>query len=175
MTRAERKAFDLLASGNVKKPPVPIERLARLLDASIVYEHLDAEVSGALYRLPERVVIAVNKGHAATRKRFTIAHELGHLVLHLGRPLIVDHLVRAHVNLRDHRSSLATEKEEIEANAFAANLLMPKPFVHREIARLLARESASEQTIDDLATRFEVSPQAMDYRLTNLGLRSTLE
>jgi len=174
MRRAEREALDLLARGKVQKPPVPIESLAELLNASILHEHLDPEVSGVLYRLPHGPVIAVNKDHADARTRFTIAHELGHLLLHLGRALIVDHVVRAHVNLRDNRSSLATDKEEIEANAFAASLLMPQAFVHSELARLLARPFTPDEVINDLAASFGVSQQAMEYRLTNLGLRSTL-
>ncbi|MDQ6782081.1 MAG: ImmA/IrrE family metallo-endopeptidase, partial [Actinomycetota bacterium] len=131
-------------------------------------------VSGLLYRRPNSTIIAVNRDHAETRRRFTIAHELGHLRLHDGRPLIVDHVVRARINLRDHQSSLATNREEIEANRFAASLLMPSDFVNHQLPTVLKKGLGEQGTIDALAREFGVSPQAMEIRLTNLGLRAAV-
>jgi Zn-dependent peptidase ImmA (M78 family) len=139
LARADSEAARLLQSAGFASIPIDIEKLADQLGATIVLETLDSEVSGALYRLSENIIIAVNKDHPSTRQRFTIAHELGHFLLHQGRPVIVDHLVRAHVNLRDNRSSLATEREEIEANKFAASILMPPDLVKtqcRSVKRL---------------------------------------
>jgi Zn-dependent peptidase ImmA (M78 family) len=148
--------------------------MAQQLGASVIEEGLDPDVSGLLYRHPGNVVIAVNNTHADVRKRFTVAHELGHLVLHQGRPVIVDHVVRARINLRDHRSSLATEREEIEANRFAANLLMPAELIHSCITNQLRRQLGEQHTIDALAQKFSVSSQAMEFRLANLGLRAVV-
>ncbi|WP_301176672.1 ImmA/IrrE family metallo-endopeptidase [Actinomadura geliboluensis] len=44
------------------------------------------DVSGMLVREPTRTVIGINQGHAATRQRFPVAHEIGHLQLHKGSP-----------------------------------------------------------------------------------------
>lgn len=140
--------------------------------ATIHLDDLDPEVSGLLYRRPNNTVIAVNRDHADTRRRFTIAHELGHLRLHEGRPLIVDHVVRVRINARDHRSSLATDREEIEANRFAAALLMPPDFVEAQVQRIIKRGLGENATIDALARKFGVSSQAMEIRLTNLGMRA---
>jgi len=77
------------------------------------------------------------------------------------------------VDFRDRTSSLAIDKEEIEANAFAAELLMPQEFIWEEISRRLSRRRSSptkDELIDDLARTFKVSPQAMEYRLNNLGI-----
>jgi len=174
LTKADSEAADLLRKSGIKKPPVDVERLAEDLGAKVTLEGLDQEVSGALYRLPERLVIAVNRDHSLTRQRFTIAHEIGHLLLHQGRPLIVDHVVRARVSLRDSRSSLATEREEIQANRFAANLLMPADFIHACIGKELRRKLDETKTIDGLARMFGVSAQAMEFRLANLGLRAAV-
>jgi len=76
--------------------------------------------------------------------------------------------------MRDARSSLATEREEIEANRFAANLLIPADFIHVHIQRELRRQLDETETIDSLAQIFGVSPQAMEIRLTNLGLRAAV-
>jgi Zn-dependent peptidase ImmA (M78 family) len=148
--------------------PVPVEAIATKLGAAVIYERLGADVSGLLVREEARVIIGVNEKHSLARQRFTIAHELGHLVLHGGRPLVVD---AARINLRDTRSSLATDWEEIEANGFAAELIMPKPVVLRAV-----RQAANQGKVDfrrlrtDMAALFGVSAQAMEFRLSNLGL-----
>lgn len=174
MPRADTEAAKLLQSAGITAPPVDVDGLAKRVGARIVPETLDPEVSGVLYRRPDGVVIAVNSDHAPTRRRFTVAHELGHLLLHQGRPLIVDHVVRARINLRDHRSSLATEREEIDANQFAASLLMPAEFLNDQLTKQLRHGLSEQQTIDALAKKFSVSPQAMEFRLTNLGLRAAV-
>lgn len=126
-----------------------------------------------LFRGSDQPVLGVNSYHSSSRQRFTIAHELGHLVLHEGRPMIVDHVVRVRFNLRDGTSSLATDKQEIEANRFAAELLMPRDWIIREVEAALEREhDLDEETlVQDMAELCEVSPQAMEYRLINLGVR----
>jgi len=86
-----------------------------------------------------------------------------------GRPLVLDHV---RVNFRDANSSTASDLEEIQANAFAAAILMPQDQVIANARRLLEDDSRTEAAvISDLAQGFEVSEQAMEYRLINLGLR----
>jgi Zn-dependent peptidase ImmA (M78 family) len=174
LNKVDQEAIDLLQSIGLTKPPVDVYRMANELNVEILLEKLDDEVSGVLLRLPERLVIAVNKNHSEARQRFTIAHELGHLRLHQGRPLIVDHIVRARVSMRDSQSSLATEREEIDANRFAANLLMPEDLVHEAVVEVIEKKQSEKQTIKVLAQQFGVSDKAMEYRLTNLGLRSAM-
>lgn len=154
-----------------------VERIAELLGAIVRYQPFENNVSGALIRDGRVTAIGVNLEHSQTRRRFTIAHEIGHLRLHDGRPLIVEPSVR--VNLRDDVSSLATNQEEIDANAFAAELLMPKGSVLREVeAHSMSRKrdpaAWADRDVEALAERFLVSPQAMAYRLANLGIRPLL-
>ncbi|MBR7837816.1 ImmA/IrrE family metallo-endopeptidase [Actinospica durhamensis] len=155
----------------MERLPVAVDDLARLLGIVVVRRRFeDADVSGMLFR-GEREVIGVNEVHHRVRQRFTIAHELGHHVLHPGRELILDAPVR--VNFRDRTSSMATDREEIEANAFAAALLMPEPMIRAELDRLpeeIRRDV--DLTIKVLADRFEVSIAALGFRLINLGLTS---
>ena len=89
---------------------------------------------GILFRDGDHHVIGVNSAHPPVRQRFTIAHELGHRALHPGRELILDVPVR--VNLRDKTSSMASDIEEIEANAFAAALLMPQQMIRDQLNQL---------------------------------------
>src|SRR5258708_2648089 len=93
-----------------------------------------ADVSGILFRDGSHHVIGLNSAHPPVRQRFTIAHELGHRTLHPGRELILDVPVR--VNLRDKTSSMASDIEELEANAFAAALLMPQQMIRDQVNQL---------------------------------------
>lgn len=172
MRVAETKALELLSSAGINELPVPVEELASHCGARLTFEPFQGDVSGMLFRGGKRPILGVNSYHSTSRQRFTIAHELGHLLLHEGRPMIVDHVVRVRVDLRDKTSSLATDKQEIEANRFAAELLMPREWVMREVEELLESTQIDEETlIEALADRFEVSSQAMEYRLINLGVR----
>ncbi|HYK94356.1 MAG TPA: ImmA/IrrE family metallo-endopeptidase [Candidatus Dormibacteraeota bacterium] len=146
---------------------MPVEHIASSLGVQVVTKALADDVSGLLIR-PETgaPAIVVNKAHPKVRQRFTIAHELGHLVLHKGRPVVVDHV---RLNLRDARSRAAVDVEEIEANAFAAELLMPRALIVAELNRASAR-SDSARLAADLAEGFGVSKEAAEYRLINLGI-----
>ncbi len=164
---ARRKATKLLRAANVSEAPVPVELLAEQAGAIIYYEPFDGRLSGMIHRQPNgRVVIGVNSSHAPTRQRFTIAHELGHLLLHKEELLHVDE--SASIRFRDEESSLATKADEIEANQFASELLMPAHLVWKEIDAL-PDDLDPEDAIPVLAERFEVSEQAMTLRLNRLG------
>jgi Zn-dependent peptidase ImmA (M78 family) len=74
-------------------------------------------------------------------------------------------------NFYRSRSSLSSEgvdPKEIEANQFAASLLMPADFVKREVKALQAMPLL-DQHVAQLAKRFGVSEHAMTIRLTRLG------
>jgi Zn-dependent peptidase ImmA (M78 family) len=164
--RAEDAARSLLRSLNIDEEPVDPAKIVEAIGASLVFAAMEPSISGMLIREPGRTTIGVNRGHALVRRRFTIAHELGHLRLHRGRSLILDAAVR--VNLRDPESAAATNREEIEANAFAAALLMPEELIIRAAAS--SKITAPEDLSSWLAARFKVSVQAMNFRLVNLGL-----
>jgi Zn-dependent peptidase ImmA (M78 family) len=132
------------------------------------FENFGPDVSGILYRDGSKAIIAVNATHARTRQRFTIAHEIGHLRLHEGRPMFVDRSVR--LDRRDERAARGVDAKEIEANSFAAALLMPEEMILSAVARLPRDSGRSQEIIGRLARRFDVSAQAMEYRLANLGL-----
>lgn len=169
MARATTEARRLLERFKVEAPPVAVERLAALLGITLTYEPVSNNISGMLYRVAGHATIGINSHHAETRQRFTIAHELGHFVLHPGIPMILDEVVR--VNFRDDRSALATDAQEIAANQFAAELLMPAAWVNEHVTRRRRlTQNSLNQLPERLARTFGVSSQAMQFRLTNLGL-----
>lgn len=155
----------LLQLAGVNEPPVPVERIARLLGAQLRYVPFEGELSGLLFQEQGRIIIGVNELHPKTRQRFTIAHELGHLELHHYSELHIDHHYR--ILLRSERSSQAIDPEEIEANAFAAELLIPQALLEKDVKER-AIDYEDDEMIRTLALRYKVSLQAMIFRLTNL-------
>lgn len=169
--RIEQKAATFLEEAGVRLAPVPVDVLARREGAVIRYRMFDGDVSGLLLRTEDEKVIAVHSQDSKVRQRFTIAHELGHLRLHKGNRVIVEHLSRGvRVNWRDGASSGATDWEEIEANQFAAAVLMPQAMIDTDFSKLAKSGMLNDQIIEQLARRYAVSSQAMGFRLRNLAL-----
>lgn len=169
-----KEATAILTAARIRKLPIDVQALAEANGAVVVSESFEGDISGVVMRRPDGpTTIGYNSAHPLTRRRFTIAHELGHLRLHEGEPLIVDKLVVYNVNLR--RSGIPNDQIEREANKFAATLLMPKVLVMREVvARLPKRGPVADfdGLVNELADVFAVSPQAMTVRLRELGVIS---
>jgi Zn-dependent peptidase ImmA (M78 family) len=161
---------ELLQLANVNESPVPVEKIARLYGAHIRYEPLEGDISGFIYRENETTIIGVNSSHSPTRQRFTIAHELGHMQLHSDNELHID---RVFVHMRNEKSSQAVDIKEIEANLFAAELLMPIEMVisdWRQREMPLSYDYEDDKFIAKMAKSYKVSLQAMIFRLMNLNL-----
>lgn len=169
--RPEEAAERVLNELNIREIPIPVDKVAQKVGATISYEPFDGkdEISGVLIKEADRMTIGINSSHAKTRQRFTIAHELGHLVLKHRGDIFVDKTERIN---RDTKSALAIDKNEIEANAFAAALLMPRTHILKAIQKRPRPTSAKKDAplASYLGEIFQVSKQAMEYRLNNLGL-----
>lgn len=171
---AEKKANKLLESLKINQIPIPVEEIAHKLNIKISYEPFEGDLSGVLFTDNSDTIIGVNSNESEQRKRFTIAHELGHFMLHEGEQLYVDHNFK--VNFRNSVSSQGSNFNEIEANAFAACLLMPERLV-RETYETVIPNGVDPFSDDDhseevalLAKLFNVSKTAMLIRLSKLGL-----
>lgn len=166
--RIRRQATVLLDKLQIDRPPIPVERIAKELGASVLFSPLDDQLSGMVYVKDGRPIIGVNALHHPNRQRFTIAHEIGHLVLHRAEITKQIHVDKGFPMLmRDAVSSAGVNSIEIEANSFAAELLMPAAFLTRSL-------DGEPIDIDDdgavsaLAREYKVSPSAMRFRLGNL-------
>jgi Zn-dependent peptidase ImmA (M78 family) len=172
----EERVAALLRKHQINGAPVPVDRVATNEGVLVIEHALHGDVSGALISSNGVSAIAVNSAHHQKRRRFTIAHELAHYLLgHKGDQDHVDW--KFTVLRRDGKSSEANNVQEIEANAFAANLLMPKEFLFEDL-RLKAGSNGevdlSTHQLTALARKYQVSETAMTYRLTNLGLISPI-
>ena len=160
---------DLLAKNQVTQAPVDVEKIAHALNMDVRKEWVKGDISGFLFRNREeqKAIIGVNKRHHKNRQRFTIAHEIGHFLLHTGDKVHVDHGFE--VRLRDDESSKGTDIDEKEANLFAAELLMPRAFVEKDLVETGAVDLSDEGVIKKLAEKYAVSPHAFAFRLAYLG------
>ena len=112
-------------------------------------------------------IIGVNSLHHPNRQRFTIAHEIGHLELHRDVISSAVHVDKQFpILMRDANSATGTEKMEIEANQFAAELLMPLALIDQTFGKPF--DIDDESPLDDLAKKLRVSKQALEYRIRNL-------
>lgn len=143
--------------------PVDVLGLARRLGIYVKTEFLSNNRSGYIKKEADgSFTIGLNREDGSFRQRFTLAHELGHYYLHsdLLEPggAHFDRLYSGH-----NDSGALTEKDEAQANKFAAELLMPKSQVQQQWTTVRPEHWR-------LARDFEVSSSAMAWRLVNLGL-----
>lgn len=167
--RAEQAAQRLLDELGVTTPSISVEDIARHCGAVVARERFRRDLSGMLVRGDDAdpTVIGVNSTHHPRRQRFTIAHEIGHLKLHKGK-VTVDSGLR--VDFRD--ASSPSMQDERDANAFAAALLMPADLVSDAAEPHVSAGATRAVLIGELARTFDVSEEAMGYRLLNLGFLS---
>lgn len=115
-------------------------------------------------------IIGVNSLHHPNRQRFTIAHEIAHLILH--KHLITE---AVHVDkqfpmlLRGVTASEGTDKAEIEANNFAAQLLIPRYLLDHALAGQKFADIDGDSPMEILAKKFRVSRQMLEFRIANLA------
>lgn len=149
---AAQSAAALIARFGLTEPPVKLEKICREAGLVIVARPFDY-IAGVLVRDDILPVILVNARDRITRRRFTIAHELGHYFM-------------------GHKKSAFAEpagkgRAEREAERFAAHLLMPEAWVRRLWA---AYAENAPNRISLLAERFDVSRAAFTNRVRELGL-----
>jgi Zn-dependent peptidase ImmA (M78 family) len=164
MTKVREKLAELLkAYGG---PPVNIEAVVRGLGIELDKKaDLKADISGQIEKLGEHTYkISANRSDNYFRQRFTMAHELGHFLLHrdlIGDGLYDDRAYRS-TELGTYQNKLVGPAEEAAANRIAAQILMP--------AEKVRAEASDTTSVEALANRFQVSKKAMEIRLQTLGI-----
>lgn len=158
----------LLRDIEIIEAPVPVEEIANHLDALVRFCPFDDDLSGMIYIKGTQPIIGVNSLHHSNRQRFTIAHEIGHLVLHRNQIQDQVHVdKRFPVLMRDSKSATGNQRMEMEANRFAAELLMPI-FLLRPILVKNVFDIDDERPLEKLSRTFQVSKQALEYRIRNI-------
>lgn len=167
-------AVKLLHRTNCFSYPVDVDKVAKEIGVDVVFYNFNDDISGVLMQENNSVVIGVNSNNHEKRRRFTIAHELGHYILeHQRKGVFVDTPSKYFTMIfRDANSSTGEYQQEREANAFAASLLMPEELVLNAIKKFDTStfNFENDDLIIALADKFNVSTQAMGLRLSNLEL-----
>lgn len=170
---AREKARNLLKELDTFSLPVDVRKIAKHKNVVLLESPGDGvNVSGALIRAKGHTLIAVNSDHSETRKRFTIAHELGHFSMH-HKPVFIDNEDTTVIFRSDTKN-----RSEAEANTFAAELLMPSKYVKQDFNNLKESFLSNgkltrlhiQAIISSLAEKYFVSKDAMKYQLMNLSL-----
>lgn len=165
-TQWDRRAASLLKAAGVTELPVDVTAVAHHLGIHVMPFNLGDDVSGVLVQDHGQATIGYNEHQHPVRQRFTIAHEIGHFIFHKrDAPLFVDHDFR--ISFRNKRSSTGKHRQEREANAFAAALLMPWHEV-KKAAKEIHYDLMDDRSLTLLARKFDVSRQSMSYRLARV-------
>jgi len=162
---ARSEARRVIAEYGDVSVPVPVEKIIKKRSIRIQFSPLDQELSGMALIKDGIGVIGVNALHHPNRQRFTMAHELGHHILHWREIDGTAHVDKGFaILLRDTEASQGTNRIEIEANNFASELLMPT-----QLLEPLVDEKGFDlddvELLQALAKRFKVSLSALQFRL----------
>ncbi len=161
------KVTKLLKDAQLFRLPVDVDVLAERLGILVSYSPLEDDYSGLLVIRDGRASAHINSRHHPNRRRFSLAHELGHFVLHAGgettvNNAYVDKVMR--IYQRKDRSG-SNPRMEWEANFFAAELLMPEQLVRSKVVDE-GYDLEDEADVSRLAVVLRVSEQALAIRLT---------
>jgi len=169
---SKQNPMDII-SKYTKESPVNIEGAIRELGIKLNKNaELPSGISGHLKRENGGYEIASSKKEHYFRQRFTLAHELGHYVLHRN-------LVDKSGGVDDNTKYRSTQdgdiynthielKHESQANSFAATVLLPSELLVKDVESTL--EEGRQPSLTDLYKKYQTSPSAMRWRLKRLGL-----
>jgi Zn-dependent peptidase ImmA (M78 family) len=161
----------LLHENGISDPPVDLDRIARNLGVHVEYVRLADSLSGFLSTKGDERIIGVNARHHKTRQRFTMAHELAHVLL--GHDTGEVHVDKGIVLFRDADSTGTNAEIEIEANRYAAELLVPRAMLKEDLSRLDAFDAITDDDLEHLANRYAISLVALLNRLGDIGFATT--
>jgi len=168
--RIKRIVRQLLDEHSVIAGPIDVVYLAKALNIEIRLRDFAKDMSGFAYQKGGEKVIGVNASDSPLRQRFTIAHELGHIYLDPRDDLNVDK--NFVLKYRNGLSSQGIDLKEMEANYFAAELLMPEDLLKEDIEAYKKEYGGFDFEDDELvrllAGKYRVSGHAMSVRLASL-------
>lgn len=161
LSQIEKKASALLQNHGAEVP-VPVVAIAQSLGISIVTvkmpEFAGSIPSGVLNETEDgKWSILLRADDGITRQRFTIAHQIGHFLLHKNQQFIDTFPAGEVFQIKQE-----SDEAELQANHFALCLLLPKKLVTEHWQQI--------RNVSVLAEFFNVSESTMQYRLFSLGI-----
>lgn len=150
------KALDLLKTTGITAGPVDINLIASYLGFKICPVTLHPKQKGAVFAQGKTRIIVVNENHPLSLQRYTVGHELGHFVN--GDNHAESEPIETEFRFLSHHF-----QQERSADAFAAELLMPKEFLEVDLRKY-------GLDIPKLLEIYQVSEKALWIRLNTLRL-----
>jgi Zn-dependent peptidase ImmA (M78 family) len=151
---AVNSAKALLKQAKITFYPIRVNSIIKLIpNLHIDGVPLEDELSGMQAQSGEQVFIRYNANHPKVRNRFTVSHEVGHAVL-------------AHTSSCKLGNFMSKDIIEVEANQFAAELLMPMAMLKQAVIQYPSTK--------ELAALFWVSEEAMGWRVMDTGIYKRL-
>lgn len=150
---AELQAERLLAILDIAAPPVPIEIVTQLANIEVQLDN-DLPASGSAHWESGRWIITLKGSDAMSRRRFSLMHELKHVLDHPARNALYGDTIK---------DPIAAYRAERGADQFAACVLMPERWIKREWF-------VAGQRLPEVGARFGVSTRALSVRLWLLGM-----
>lgn len=148
------------------RDPAGFRKIAELIedafDIDVAVAAMPNGFDGLAWRDVHSQLILVGTSEIPARQRFTVAHELGHLLARDDQEL--------HIDADLHDAEHTKKPSELQANAFAASFLMPADTLGK-----MVRDDAAltEEAFAALAHKLAVSPSTLAWRLQNLGIIGT--
>lgn len=142
MVPVEKMAARLLARHNLR-PPYDLEALASKY-ATVEQHHFPLDADGVTIGIggENKPQILINSNSPETRRKFTLAHELGHIIIPWHTGTIVSHLGKI-------EASEEYRRMESEANQFAAELLLPSSWISEKESEFSSVENLISSILDD--------------------------
>jgi Zn-dependent peptidase ImmA (M78 family) len=150
---AELQAERLLVLLDIPAPPVPIGIITQIANIDVRLDS-DLPASGSAHWESGRWIITLKSSDAMSRRRFSLMHELKHVLDHPARNALYGDTIN---------DPIAAYRAERGADQFAACVLMPERWIKREWF-------VAGQRLQEVAARFGVSPRALSVRLWLLGM-----
>ena len=166
---SEPNPFSLVRDAQ-ESVPVNVDALARQMGLRVRRSPMVDSIAGMLVRESDGWTVTVNADHTESRQRFTIAHEIGHFVLHRDRLGNGTNDSTRYVVTADtaHYNDSIGPREERDANQFATAVLMPE-------ARIVdVCQTFRSNDPEPVARLFRVSPHAMRTRMAYMRERGRL-
>ena len=159
---AKKQVEKILKQFSINSTPIDVEKIVNELGIEISYAP-STKYSGMLIKKTDgKVLMGINNDEGTGRMRFTTAHELGHYILYPNESVTIDYRTKEYITEKP-------KKEKI-VDFFAANLLMPEVLVRNDFKKVIKNKIFFEQDLVELSNRYQVSRDAMKWRLINLKL-----
>lgn len=141
--------------------PVDVEKICCMNDTKIIFEDMEKNILGKTALIKNELCIVINKNieKSKGRKRFTIAHELGHIIFETHN---TEEYKKASIDINNPHKKYISNKFEREANEFASHLIIPEKHFLERLKK--TKNLDNWNTIKNICMEYETSLESLAIR-----------